>query len=144
MNEKNKENGAHDGVGSADGQSMNGDAGVNADENWQERFDQGKGAETSGNAEKKALNGECGGKPCMPKPTFSTFVLSMASSTLVHLGEVPDPATGQHQEDLALAKHGIDILCMLQEKIANGLDAEEARLLEGLLYELRMKFVVKK
>ncbi len=87
---------------------------------------------------------DCGGQPCMPKPTFSTFVLSLASSALVQLGEVPDPSTGRVGEDLVLAKHSIDILSMLQEKTANGLDAEESRLLEGLLYELRMKFVMKK
>lgn len=87
---------------------------------------------------------DCGGQPCMPKPTFSTFALSLASSALVQLGEVPDPTSGQIQEDLVLAKHSIDILSMLQEKTAKGLDAEEARLLNGLLYELRMKFVMKK
>ena len=84
------------------------------------------------------------GESVMPKPTFSTFVLSMASSTLVHLGEVPDPSTGKTSENISLAKHGIDILTMLQDKILNGLDKDEARLLDGLLYELRMKYVVKK
>lgn len=84
------------------------------------------------------------GKPTMPKPTFATFVLSLASSALVQLGEVPDPGTGKMSEDIALAKHSIDILAMLQEKIRDGLDEEESRLLEGLLYELRMKYVVKK
>ena len=84
------------------------------------------------------------GAPVMPKPTFSTFVLSMASSTLVHLGEVPDPSTGKTTEDISLAKHSIDILTMLQDKIRNGLDKDESRLLDGLLYELRMKYVVKK
>lgn len=87
---------------------------------------------------------DCGGQPCMPKPTFSTFALSLASSALVQLGEVPDPQTGEIHEDLVVAKHSIDILSMLQEKTANGLDEEEARLLQGLLYELRMKFVIKK
>ena len=86
---------------------------------------------------------ECGGRPCMPKPTFSTFILSLASSALVQLGEVPDPANGEHQEDLVLAKHSIDTLSMLQDKITRGLDAEESRLLEDLLYELRMTFVMK-
>lgn len=87
---------------------------------------------------------DCGDRPCMPKPTFTTFIMSLASSALVHLGEVPDPSTGEHKEDLAIAKHTIDMLCMLQEKITNGLDQDESRLLDGLLYELRMKFVVKK
>ena len=80
----------------------------------------------------------------MPKPTFSTFVLSLASSALVHLGEVPDPSTNTTSEDIALAKHSIDILTMLQDKIANGLDQDETRLLDGLLYELRMKYVGKR
>jgi len=80
----------------------------------------------------------------LPKPTFSTFVLSLASSALVQLGEVPEPETGKKQENLQLAKHTIDILSMLQEKIEKGLDDGEKRLMEGILYELRMKYVVKK
>lgn len=99
---------------------------------------------TAESSEKTRPTGGIDGAPLMPKPTFSTFVLSLASSALVHLGEVPDPTTNKHVEDIALAKHSIDILTMLQDKIANGLDKDEARLLDGLLYELRMKYVVKK
>ena len=100
--------------------------------------------EAARKAASEAESKDCGGQPCMPQPTFSTFALSLASSALVQLGEVPDPSTGQMHEDVVLAKHTIDILAMLQEKTRNGLDAEEARLLEGLLYELRMKFIMKK
>ena len=118
------------------------------DTDWKARFEDTPAPDgTAPSAEEAAQAAEdksCGERPCMPKPTFSTFVLSLASSALVQLGEVPDPATGEKQEDIALAKHSIDILSMLQDKIKNGLDAEEARLLEGLLYELRMKFVMKK
>ncbi|WP_245168263.1 DUF1844 domain-containing protein [Desulfobaculum xiamenense] len=78
----------------------------------------------------------------LPQVTFSTFVMSLASSALVHLGEVPEPESGRTAENLALAKHTIDILSMLEEKTTGGLDAEEARLLSGLLYELRMKYVL--
>ena len=96
-------------------------------------------------SEKAATAEDMGGDtPLMPVPTFSTFVLSLASSALVHLGEVPDPSTNKQAEDIALAKHSIDILTLLQDKITNGLDKDEARLLDGLLYELRMKYVVKK
>ncbi|MDR2124812.1 MAG: DUF1844 domain-containing protein [Desulfovibrio sp.] len=80
----------------------------------------------------------------MPIPTFSTFALSMASSVLVNLGEVPDPETGKVQENHDMARHGIDTLSMIKDKVENGLDEEEKHLLDGLLYELRMKFVVKK
>lgn len=79
----------------------------------------------------------------LPKVTFSTFVMSLASSALVQLGEVPDPADGRQAENLLLAKHTIDIISMLQEKIQKGLDDDEQRLLDGILYELRMKYVIK-
>lgn len=102
---------------------------------------------TPGNAAETAQTGDTGAArelPPLPAPTFSTFVLSLASSALVQLGEVPDPATGETASDLVVAKHTIDILSMLQEKLQKGLEADETRLLEGLLYELRMKYVVKK
>lgn len=79
----------------------------------------------------------------MPKVTFTTFILSIASSGLVQLGEVPDPDTGATQENLLMAKHTIDVLSMLREKTTSNIDAEESQLLEGLLYELRMKYVLK-
>lgn len=78
-----------------------------------------------------------------PKVTFSTFILSLSSSAMVHLGEVPEPETGQTSQNLPLAKHTIDILAMLKEKTCKCLDPEEAKMLDGLLYELRMTYVVK-
>lgn len=87
---------------------------------------------------------QCAGQPDCPYPqvTFSTFILSLSSSALVHLGEVPEPETGQIQENLPLAKHTIDILAMLKEKTNTCLDADETQLLDGILYELRMKYVM--
>lgn len=79
----------------------------------------------------------------MPQVTFSTFILSLASSALMELGEVPDPNTGKISENLVMARHTIDVLTMLQEKTQACLDAEERRLLDGLLYEVRMKYVMK-
>ena len=78
------------------------------------------------------------GAGVLPEVTFSTFVLSLASSALVQLGEVPNPETGEQ----ALARNTIDVLSMLEDKTANGLSPEEKHLLKDVLYELRMKFVV--
>jgi len=75
---------------------------------------------------------------------FSTFVLSMASSAFYHLGDIPDPMTGQKQENLPAVKQTIDILIMLQDKTKNNVDAEEAKLMEQLIYELQIKYVAKK
>lgn len=74
---------------------------------------------------------------------FSTFVLSLTSSAFYHLGDIPDPMTGQKQENLPAVKQTIDILIMLQEKTKNNLDAEEAKLMEQLIYELQIKYVAK-
>ncbi|MCH5278103.1 MAG: DUF1844 domain-containing protein [Desulfovibrionaceae bacterium] len=82
------------------------------------------------------------GTGVLPEVTFSTFVLSLASSALVQLGEVPDPDTGEHVRDPALARNTIDVLSMLEDKTSNGLTPDEKHLLKDVLYELRMKFVV--
>jgi len=84
-----------------------------------------------------------GGHTTMPQVSFSTFILSLYSSALVQLGEVPDLDTGSVSQNLEIARHSIDIISMLFEKTRNNLDADEMRLIEDLLYELRMKYIVK-
>ena len=78
----------------------------------------------------------------LPRIDFSTFVLSLSTSALYHLGLVEDPQTGRKGEpDLPLASQTIDTLAVLEEKTRGNLDGEERQLLESLLYELRMRFV---
>lgn len=86
--------------------------------------------------------GDLGDYP-MPEATFSTFIYSLSSSALVHLGEAPDPATGQIQPSLNLAKHTIDILAMLESKTRGNLSAQEQKLLCDLLCQLRLRYVAK-
>ena len=74
---------------------------------------------------------------------FASFVLSLATTALAHLGEVPDPATGETTENLVAAKQMIDILSILEQKTKGNLLPDEDRLLENLLYELRMKYLNK-
>ena len=78
-----------------------------------------------------------------PEGSFSFFLSTLSMQAMMALGEVPHPATNARQEDLDQARYLIDILGMLQEKTKGNLPAEEADLLEGLLYELRMKYVSK-
>jgi hypothetical protein len=79
----------------------------------------------------------------LPKVDFSTFVFSLASSALVHLGEVKDPLTGQVSTNLQLARQIIDTIAMLEEKTRGNLDEAEEQLLKSLIYDLRIKFVKK-
>jgi len=78
-----------------------------------------------------------------PEINFSTFIFSLNTSALLHLGEIPDPATGKQQEDLAMAKQTIDLLAMLQEKTKGNLAPDEENLLKHILYELRLRYVQK-
>jgi hypothetical protein len=71
---------------------------------------------------------------------FATFTMSLASSALIHLGELQPPG-GEARHDLGLAKQTIDILGMLAEKTRGNLTSDEAKLLEHLLYDLRLKYV---
>jgi hypothetical protein len=76
-----------------------------------------------------------------PPVDFHTFVLSLGSSALLHLGEIENPNDGVSQKDLPLAKHTIDILVMLEEKTKGNLSTAEERLMESLLYDLRLRYV---
>jgi hypothetical protein len=76
-----------------------------------------------------------------PSIDFHTFVLSLGSSALMHLGELERPGEGAAEKDLPMAKHTIDILAMLQEKTRGNLTPDEAKLLESLLFDLRLRFV---
>jgi hypothetical protein len=74
--------------------------------------------------------------------TFSGFVLSLATSAAVQFGDIADPSTGAPVEpNLEGAARLIEILAMLQEKTRGNLIPEEAKLLDDLLYELRLRFV---
>jgi hypothetical protein len=77
----------------------------------------------------------------LPEVNFSSFLLSLSSSTLLHLGEIADPRSGEKKKDLALAKQSIDIIVLLKDKTKGNLTQEEEELLDHLLYDLRMRFV---
>ena len=79
----------------------------------------------------------------LPPITFSAFLMSLSSQALMCLGELPDAAGGQSAVDLQAARELIDILGVLKEKTRGNLDATEAGLLDGVLYDLRMRYVGK-
>jgi hypothetical protein len=82
------------------------------------------------------------GRP-LPEVSLATFVFSLSSSALVHLGEIPDPDTEQVRVDLPLAKQIIDTLGMLQDKTRGNLEPDEESLMKSVLYDLRMRYVQK-
>lgn len=75
-----------------------------------------------------------------PPLNFSTFVISLASSALAHLGHVDEASGHPTQIDLKLAHQSIELLDMLHEKTKGNLDAEEQHLIEAVNRELHEKY----
>jgi hypothetical protein len=79
-----------------------------------------------------------------PEINFVNFVISLGTSAMYHFGDYPDPETGKSEVNLTAAKQTIDILGMLESKTKGNLDENEKNLIDGLLFELRMRYVKEK
>ena len=80
----------------------------------------------------------------LPEVNFSTFVISLNASALVHLGVIEDPASGAKTKNLPMAKQTIDMLSMLEEKTQGNLTSDEENILKSVLYDLRILYVKEK
>jgi hypothetical protein len=79
-----------------------------------------------------------------PAVNFTNFVFSLSTSALFHFGDFPDSEGGKTQKNLPAAKQTIDILDMLNEKTKGNLDENENKLIQSVLYELKMRYVKEK
>ena len=101
---------------------------------------------TGANAASVAPAGEDNAPPrsAAPPPmdlSFSTFVISLSTQALAHLGEIEGPVDRRRAIDLGAAKQLIDILGILKDKTKGNLDTMEAGLLDKVLYDLRLCYV---
>lgn len=80
------------------------------------------------------------GEP-MPPADFTTFILSLASATLIDLGELEGPDGHKHAPSLAMARHHIDLVAMLADKTRGNLTGEEERLLHQVTADLKGRFI---
>jgi hypothetical protein len=76
-----------------------------------------------------------------PPINFTNFVLSLSTSAMFHFGDFPDHEGGTPQKNLPAAKQTIDILDMLNEKTKGNLNDQENNLIQGVLYELKLRYV---
>ena len=108
-----------------------------------------KAAEVSGEATKQESpqepqeqeEQESGGEAYLPEINFANFILSLSTTAMYHFGDFPDPVTKKSARNLKAAKHAIDTIGMLKSKTEGNLDENEKNLLDGLLFELRMRYV---
>ena len=77
----------------------------------------------------------------LPEITFPSLLLSLSTSALIQLGEIQDPVSKQTVKNLPLAKQTIDLIGMLKEKTKGNLTSDEEKLMENMLYELKLWYV---
>ena len=125
-------------------QQENGDnsrePGLHVDEDWKETV-AGERRKQREKEQAGSKTAEQAQRPPLPEPSVQIFMAGLYTQTLVLLGLMPNPATGETSRDLAEAQYLIDTIAMLQEKTKGNLTEEESSYLEGILYDLRMRFV---
>ncbi|MCF8053764.1 MAG: DUF1844 domain-containing protein [Deltaproteobacteria bacterium] len=115
------------------------------DRRGSERDDNAKIAE-GGKATDTLSNGEGEGvtassDSALEEVNFSSFIISLSTTAMLHFGLFPDPETKQATQNLPAAKQVIDIIALLQKKTEGNLTTEEASLIKDALYNLRMSYI---
>jgi hypothetical protein len=113
------------------------------DEAWKEKATQEKqqAAEAGPEAAPETAAATGGPRPPLPEASFAALISSLAAQALVGLGQVRDPTSKKPVLDLEQAKFTIDLLQVLSDKTKGNLDPDERRQIDGLLYDLRMRYV---
>jgi Domain of unknown function (DUF1844) len=77
----------------------------------------------------------------IPAASLGVLIEMLATQAAISMSDQHDPETGQPLQNLELAKHYIDLLGVLESKTQGNTTDDERRLLDTLLYELRMAYV---
>lgn len=73
--------------------------------------------------------------------TFSSFIIGLATQALMFLGAAPDPRGGKVEKNPKEAAAIIGVIEMLAAKTDGNLSEDESKLVEEVLYELRLRYV---
>ena len=77
----------------------------------------------------------------LPEISFVNLIFSLSTSVLIQLGEIQDPVSQGPAKNLPLAKQTIDLIGMLKEKTKGNLSSDEEKVVESILYDLKMRYV---
>ena len=72
------------------------------------------------------------------------LIISLQAGAMQQMGKVASPFTGKVERDLSAAKYSIDVLDMLDKKMAGNMTDEEDKLIKHVLAELRLNYVDEK
>ena len=114
---------------------------LHVDDDWKQQAEREK--ETLGGQADAGTPGKrpAGRHGASPPATFTLIVQQFTTQALMAFGVIQHPVTQKAEKDLEVAKHYIDMLGVLAEKTKGNLTADEQKLLDATLYELRMTYV---
>jgi len=72
---------------------------------------------------------------------FTQLIFSFQATAMQQMGKLMNPLTGKVEKNMEQAKHFIDLVAMLEEKTRGNLNEREKKLIQGVLFELRMNYV---
>ncbi|MFW6169031.1 MAG: DUF1844 domain-containing protein [Planctomycetota bacterium] len=113
---------------------------IHVDEDWKNQVRAEKEAVQQGGGDQSQHAGSRN-EPQMPEASFSMLVTTLATQATLAMGQMPAPDGQQPTVDLAVAKHFIDTLDVLEEKTKGNLTDQEYGMLSGVLHQLRMLYV---
>ena len=73
--------------------------------------------------------------------SFANLIVYIGQMAAMAFCDLPDPSGQPPEPNIPAAGMFIEMLGMLQEKTRGNLTAAEAKVLEDLLYDLRLRFV---
>lgn len=91
--------------------------------------------------EKESLSKETPEAEALPDAGFSELLNLLAMQAMAGLGLVAGPGGERIPPNLEIAKHFVDMLQVLEDKTKNNLTPDEKKLLDQVLYEMRMRYV---
>ncbi len=104
--------------------------------------EKGEHQTTEGGKTEESPKGDASAKvEALPEIDFNSFIFSLSTSALIQLGEIEDPFTKKSAKNLPLARQTIDLIGMLKEKTKGNLTPQEERVIESILYDLRIRYV---
>jgi len=77
----------------------------------------------------------------MPPASLEMLVTTLATESLMALGQIPHPQSGEPIFAPQQAKYLIDTIDMLKEKTKGNTTPQESHLLEEILHQLRLAYV---
>lgn len=74
------------------------------------------------------------------EPDFNIFITSLGMQAMIFLGEMANPVTNETKIELPRAKYLIETIAMIRDKTKGNLTNEESKLVDDMLYALRLKY----